>query len=93
MRKNLAKLIVFACLFFAACNNQEKESASSVAKKWCELNGKAHRAEEGTEKEKATAELKKYEEDMGAKYKNDKSFMDEVEKEVEKCEDESEGRK
>jgi hypothetical protein len=92
MRKNLAKLIIFsACLFFLACSS--KESAKSIAQKWCDLNGKVHRAEEGTEKEKAEAELKKFEDDMEVKYKTDTAFMKEVGEEVEKCEDASEGRK
>jgi hypothetical protein len=92
MRKNLAKLIVFSfCLFLISCGG--KESASSIAQQWCDLNGKVHRAEEGAAKEKAEAERKKFEDDMEAKYKKDTAFMEEIGKEVEKCEDASEGRK
>ena len=68
-----------------------KQSAASIAKEWCDLNGKAHKAE-GAEKEAAETALKKFETDMETKYKDDKAFMDEVGKEVEKCEDASEGR-
>lgn len=88
-------LATFSLVLFAACNNSsaEKETPRSVAQKWCDLNGKAFRAEEGPEKEKAVAARKEFEKEMETKYKSDKSFMDEIEKEVEKCEDASEGRK
>ncbi len=78
-------------LTVAACNS-EKESPAAIAQRWCELNGKAHRAEEGSAKEAARKDLKDYEQSIEAKHKDDKSFMAEVEKEVEKCEAASEGR-
>ena len=91
MRQLLAGISLFAiCLSFTACGG--KESAASIAKKWCDLNGKVHKAAEGAEKEAAEAARKKFENDMEAKYKDDKAFMEEVGKEVEKCEDASEGR-
>lgn len=69
----------------------KKETASSIAQKWCALNGKAFKAE-GAAKEAAKAAVDKFEAEMEAKYKDNKTFMDEVEKEVEKCEGASEGR-
>jgi hypothetical protein len=53
-----------------------------------------NKADYGTEPEKeaAKAAIKKFEDEMEGKYKNDEAFMKEVEKEVEKCEGESEGR-
>lgn len=69
----------------------KKETAASVAQKWCDLNAKAYKAE-GAAKEAAEAAREKFENEMEAKYKDNKAFMDEVEKEVEKCEAASEGR-
>ena len=93
MKKNLLLLsAIVLCLSLAACGGG-KESASSVAQKWCDLNGKAYKAADGPEKVAAKATLDKYEADMEAKYKDNEAFMKEVGKEVEKCEDASEGRK
>ncbi len=92
MKKNLTSLvIILLSIFFIACNNKT-ESASSIAQKWCELNGIAHKAAEGPEKEAAKEKLKSYEKEIEANHKDDKTFMSEVQKEVEKCEDASEGR-
>ncbi len=93
MKKKLS-IVIIACLSLAILScSSKKETASSVAQKWCDLNGKAYRAPEGAGKEAAKATLDKYESEMEAKYKDNKAFMDEVEKEVNKCEDASEGRK
>lgn len=92
MKKNLLTIPVLAlCLSFAACGGGKK-SAASIAKEWCDLNGKAYKAAEGPEKEKAEAARKKFEDEMESKYKDDKAFMEEIGKEVEKCEDASEGK-
>lgn len=91
MKKNMLSLAAAALILLASCSDK-KQSASSVAQQWCDLNGKVYRADESS-KESAKAALKKFEDDIEAKYKNDKAFMDEVGKEVEKCEDASEGRK
>jgi hypothetical protein len=69
-----------------------KASASSVAQKWCDLNAKVYKAPEGAAKQSAEADREKYEKEMQDKYKDDKAFMDEVGKEVEKCEAASEGK-
>lgn len=87
----IAITVTLLSLPFIACGGG-KESASSNAKKWCELNGKAFKAPDGAAKDAAKATLDKFEKDMEAKYKDDKAFMDEVGKEVEKCEDASEGK-
>ncbi|MEO5984705.1 MAG: hypothetical protein ABIP80_04325 [Ferruginibacter sp.] len=92
MKKNMMKLsIISFCLLLIACIGG-KESASSIAKKWCDLNGKAHKAAEGSAKEAAETSLSQFENEMEARYKDDKVFMKEIEKEVEKCEASSEGR-
>lgn len=93
MRKTLyGTAIAVTCLLLISCG-AKKETAASIASKWCDLNGKAYKAAEGPEKEAAEAARKKFEKEMEEKYKDNKAFMDEVGKEVEKCEDASEGRK
>lgn len=92
--KKISSIILFGsfCLVVAACGG--KASAKSVAQKWCDLNAKVHNATDGgPDYEKAKEARDKYEKDMEAKYGKDKAFMDEVGKEVEACEDASEGRK
>lgn len=89
-KTTLAVIILSSCLLFTACGGK-KETPASVAQQWCDLNAKAHKAE-GAAKEAAEAERKKFEQKMEEKYKGDQAFMKEVEKEVEKCEDASEGR-
>ena len=92
MKKNfLAQLVIVLCFTLAACGGGKK-SAASVAKQWCDLNGKYYKAAEGAEKDAAKAALDKWENEMEAKYKGDEAFMKEVEKEAEKCEAASEGR-
>jgi len=96
MKKNLVTLpVIILYLFLAACGGGDgggKKSAASLAQKWCELNGKVTKASDDAEKEAAKAALKKWENDLEAKYKGDEAFMKEIEKEAEKCEDASEGR-
>ena len=92
MKKNLLSISVISLsLLFAACGGG-KESASSIAQKWCDLNGKAYKAADGPERVAAKAAVDKFEEEMEAKYKKDEAFMKEVGKEVEKCEAASEGK-
>ena len=64
---------------------------AAVAAEWCALNERVTFASEA-DKEKAKAKLKEFENDMETRYKDDQAFLEEVEKEVEKCEDASEGR-
>ena len=97
MKRVFTLLIVsVTILVMQACKDkgkaETKETPASIAQAWCELNGKYSRAPEGAEKDAAKAARKKFEEDMEAKYKKDEAFMDEIEKEVEKCEDASEGK-
>lgn len=88
MRKLFVPVLFLVAISFTACGGG-KASAADVAKKWCELNGKFHKAE-GGDKDVAEAALKTYQQEMDKKY--DKDFLKEVEKEVNKCEAASEGR-
>jgi len=81
---------VIISLAVVSCGGKKK-SASSIAQEWCELNGKVAKAE-GPAKEAAEAAKKKFETEMKDKYQGDEAFMKEIGKEVEKCEDASEGR-
>lgn len=67
------------------------DTPAAIAAQWCELNGKEFRASEA-EKEAAKAARKEFEEAMQIKYKDNQAFLDEVGKEIEKCEDASEGK-
>ena len=91
MKKMFLSLsVIFLSSLIISCSSK-KESAASIAQKWCDLNGKVTKAE-GEAKESAKKELNDYENKMEAKYKNDEAFMKEIEKETEKCEAASEGR-
>lgn len=90
IRKSIGLAVLAITLLLTACGGK-KETAASIAQKWCDLNGKAYKAE-GAAKEAAEAAKDKFENEMEAKYKGDEAFMKEIEKEVEKCEDASEGR-
>ncbi len=70
MRKILFSLAIIIAFCLTACGG--KESAASVAKKWCDLNGKAHKAADGPAKEAAEAALGKFETEMEEKYKDNK---------------------
>ena len=88
--KTLTAILLGAIL--VSCSSK-KETPGSIAKKWCDLNAKVHQAPDGgPEYGKAKAARESFEKEMEKKYGSDKNFMDEIEKEVEKCEDASEGR-
>jgi hypothetical protein len=89
-RKLLASFVIALVMAVTSCGG--KETAASIAKKWCDLNGKVHKAAEGPEKDAAKMAIDKWENEMEAKYKDNDAFMKEVEKEAEKCEAASEGR-
>lgn len=89
-KRSLVLIILSSCLLFTACGGK-KETAASIAQQWCDLNAKAYKAE-GAAKEAAEAKRKEFEKKMEEKYKGDEAFMKEIGKEVEKCEDASEGR-
>lgn len=76
---------------FTACSGKT-ETAASVAQEWCELNGKVARANTDDERRAAEARREEYEKKIEEKYKGNEAFRKEVEEEVEKCEDASEGR-
>ena len=71
--------------------SSKKETPASIAKKWCDLNAKAHQLK-GAAQEAADEEVEKFEKQMEAKYGSDEAFMKQIEDEVEKCEAASEGR-
>lgn len=77
-------------IFLVSCSSK-KETPASIAQKWCDLNAKVYKAEESA-KEAAEMARDKFEKEIETKYNNDKAFMDELEKEIEKCENASEGR-
>lgn len=90
MKQKLLLLTVIAAAFtLTSCGG--KATATSIAQKWCDLNAKAYKAE-GSAKEAAEEAREKFEKEMQEKYKDDKAFLEEIGKEVEKCEDASEGR-
>jgi len=92
MKKKLAfASALLLCIVIISCGSK-KETAASIAQKWCDLNAKVYKATDESAKEAAEMVRKKFEEDMKVKYEKDEAFMNEVGKEVEKCEDASEGR-
>ena len=92
MKKNWEKtLVIIFCVCLFACK-AGKETPASVAEKWCTLNGKVYKSAYGKEKDAARTLLHQFEMEMEARYKEDSVFMNEIEKEVEKCEGVSEGR-
>jgi len=90
--KSVKLILAFSALFLLTACGGKKATPASIAQKWCDLNGKVFKAADGPEKDAAKAAREKFEKEMEEKYKDDKDFMDEVGKEVEKCEDASEGR-
>ena len=91
MKKKLSiSVAILLCVAVLSCGSK-KETAASIAQKWCDLNAKVHKAD-GDAKEAAEMTRKKFEKEMKAKYESDEAFMKEIGKEVEKCEDASEGR-
>jgi len=90
MKMKISGFVIVSFFLLVSCGGK-KESAASIAQKWCELNAKAFKAEQRL-KEAAEKARDKFEEEMGAKYKDNEEFMKQVEQEVEKCEDASEGR-
>lgn len=82
-------VIIILCVSLLSCR-ESKDTPSSIAQKWCDLNGKVFKAAEGAEKEAAGASLNQFENEMEARYKDDHAFMKQIETEVEKCESASE---
>ena len=93
MKKKLSTSVaILLCVALLSCGGK-KETAASIAQKWCDLNAKVHKAADGgSEYEAAKEARKKFENEMKAKYEKDEAFMNEIGKEVEKCEDASEGK-
>lgn len=91
MKRTCLGLVMALSFFFIACSGGS-ESAESIAKKWCDLNSKVHKAANPEDKEKAEQARKDYEQSIEDKYKSDTTMREAVMREVEKCEDASEGR-
>ena len=92
MKKKILKSVtILLCIVFIACGSK-KETAASIAQKWCDLNGKVQKAEDVRTKESAGAVRNKFEREMEEKYKSDTTFLKEVAQEVNKCEAASEER-
>ena len=90
MKKWMTALFIsLLALGMTSCKGK-KETAASIAQKWCDLNAKAYKAAEGPEKEAAEKARAAFEKEMEAKYKDNQAFMSEIGKEVDKCEDASE---
>ena len=91
-KRNLFLAVIILSLAMIACGGK-KQTAASIAQEWCDLNAKVAKAPDGgPEYEKAKEARKKFEDEMEAKYEKDEAFMAEIGKEVEKCEDASEGK-
>ena len=85
-------LLAVATLFIFSCGNKGKESASSIAQKWCDLNGRVEKAQTDEAKDAAKQMRKKFENEIDQKYKGDEKLMKEINDEIEKCENASEGK-
>lgn len=90
--RQLFSILSIATITFYLVSCGSKETPTTVAQKWCDLNAKVYKAADGPEKEAAKAAREKFEKTMEEKYKSNDAFMKEVGKEVEKCEDASEGK-
>lgn len=90
MKKLLPAVMLFT-IVFTSCS-EKKETAASIAREWCDLNGKVYSAKDDKEKEEASTARSKFEKEVEDKYKSNEAFMKEIETEIEKCEDASEGK-
>ena len=91
MKRTFFGFIALSAILIA-CSGGGKETAESIAKKWCDLNSKVAKAETPEAKEAAEQKRDEYEKSMEAKYKDDEEMKKNVEAEVEKCEAASEGK-
>ena len=90
MKKKLNTIAALALFFYvAACGG--KETAASIAQKWCALNANVEKEREQPAREAAEMKRKIFEKEMEAKYIKNEVFMKEIRDEIEKCEDASEG--
>ena len=91
MKKKFNTIAALALFFyFAACSG--KETAASIAQKWCALNANVEKEAEQPAREAAEMKRKIFEKEMEAKYIKNEDFMKEIRYEIEKCEDASERR-
>jgi hypothetical protein len=92
MKKKLSFGIAILFSIAVLSCGSKKESAASIAQKWCDLNAKVHNATDDASKDAAKMVREKFEKEMESKYKSNEAFMKEIGKEVEKCEGASEGK-
>ena len=85
------KIIAALALFFCVAACWGKETAASIAQKWCALNANVEKEREQPAREAAEMKRKIFENEMEVKYIKNQVFMKEIRDEIEKCEDASEG--
>ncbi|MFZ9388301.1 MAG: hypothetical protein ACO25B_10495 [Chitinophagaceae bacterium] len=86
-------ILGLALTSLVACGSKDKkETATSIAQQWCDLNAKVAQATDDDTKNAAKKARSAFEDKMQEKYKDNQAFLDEIGKEVEKCEDASEGK-
>ena len=64
MKKKLSiSVVILLCVAVLSCGSK-KETAASIAQKWCDLNAKAYKATDGAAKEAAEMARKKFENEI-----------------------------
>ena len=81
--KNLL-FVLLAAFIFSSCG-AGAETPESIAKTWCDMQKKIKSLEKGDEKTKLKQKQHDFEQKIEAKYKDDKEFMDKVEKLADAC--------
>ncbi|MGN6292535.1 MAG: hypothetical protein ACTHMV_07295 [Chitinophagaceae bacterium] len=84
-------LLAVAVIILMGCG-AKKETAETIAAKWCSLNADVTKAAEGEAQQKARQARSDFENAMETKYKEDTAMMRAIFKAVEACEGASEGR-
>lgn len=88
--KHAGIVLTIATVLFAC--SAKKETAESIATKWCELNGQVSKATGDAEKAKALTTRTEFEKSMEEKYRKDTAMMEAIFRAVEACEAASEGK-
>lgn len=74
MKKMMFASALLAMLVLTGCGS---DSPESIAKKWCDMNGKIDKAE-GEERDKLIKEQREFEKSVEEKHKGEEDFMDKV---------------
>lgn len=72
---NLLKTMLPLIMLFVFASCGGKQSAETIAKKWCSLTAQLKSAASDAEKDKAREARKAYEREIEGKYKSDEAFM------------------